>query len=69
MAAAKGLDTLFITIPLIVILTIILIGFTSTLNTVFQAALFHFAATGESPKYFDEKLLRAAYRPRRNWFV
>lgn len=41
----------------------------TALNSIFHAALYHYAETGESPEQFDKELLQAAFKPKKKWFV
>lgn len=61
--------TLFITLPIIVALLVLIASISSALNGIFHAALYRYAATGESPAQFDKNLLRAAFRPNKKWFA
>jgi len=57
------------TIPVSIILLIVLNVVTSTLNSVFQAALYYYATSGDSPVNFDKGLLQAAFKPNPKHFI
>lgn len=65
----NGAKTLLITVPIVIAWIVISMTVIGTLNIIFHVALFRFATTGESPAQFDKNLLKAAFRPRRKWFV
>lgn len=69
MAIMVDFATLFITLPIIVALLVLIASISSALNGIFHAALYRYAATGESPAQFDKNLLRAAFRPNKKWFA
>ena len=60
---------LLITGPITLLSLVILISVFSALSSIFQAALYHYATTGESPVQFDKTLLKAAFRPKKNLFA
>lgn len=61
--------TLYVTAPITALVLILMISVSSALSSIFQAALFHYATTGESPVNFEKDLLRAAFRPKKGWFA
>lgn len=61
--------TLFITAPIAGIALLVMISVSSALSSIFQAAVFHYATTGESPVNFEKDLLQAAFRPKKGWFA
>lgn len=69
LALTVNFTTLFITLPIIVALLVLIASISSALNGIFHAALYRYAATGESPAQFDKDLLRAAFRPNKKWFA
>jgi len=61
--------SIVVSVPLVTIAFILFISITSTLSSIFQAALYHYAITGESTLQFDKKLLRAAFKPKKGFFA
>ena len=61
--------TLFLTVPILAILFVLLTSVTSALSGIFNAALYYFATTGQSPAEFDHNLLMAAFKPKKHWFA
>ncbi len=60
---------LFVTAPIAVISLILIISVSSALSSIFQAALYYYAQTGESPVHFEKELLHAAFKPKKGSFV
>lgn len=64
-----GKQTLNITLPIFFIIFLTSSFVLNTLNTIFHVALFQFALTGQSPAQFDSNVLKAAFKPKKKWFV
>lgn len=69
LVAEQGIETLFVTLPLLAALTITISMIMNTLNVIYHVALFQFAQTGESPDQFDKNLLLLAFKPKKRWFA
>ncbi|MEX2008021.1 MAG: DUF6159 family protein [Candidatus Spechtbacterales bacterium] len=67
--AYGGLFTLIVTAPFAIAVLIALAAGMEAISGIFRAALYHYATTGESPAAFDKELLRAAFKPKKGWFV
>lgn len=69
LALSVGIGTLFITVPIAVLLLVALMAVTGALNGIFVSALYHYAKTEQSPLEFDHNLLLAAFKPKKKWFA
>ena len=69
LALGVGDWTIWFTAPVLGILLLLMISLFSALNGIFNAALYHFATTGQSPAEFNHNLLMAAFKPKKRWFA
>lgn len=69
LAAAVASWTLFVTVPILIFIFISLFVVSGTLSSIFTAALYHYATTGQSPAEFDHNLMLAAFKPKKKWFA
>lgn len=69
--AALGGTAVFLAAGGILVLWLVLVGLVqSTLQTIYQAAIYCYAATGDAPTGFDNQMVASAFREktRRSWF-
>ncbi|MGH8183999.1 MAG: DUF6159 family protein [Rhodanobacteraceae bacterium] len=70
LAAMGGGEVFFVVAALLVVWLVVLALVQSTLQTIYQAAIYLYAANGEAPSGFDNQLVAEAFREKRskNWF-
>jgi len=69
LAAAIGLGTLYVTVPILAFTMLAGLIVMGTINGIFLSALYHFATTQQSPVQFNQEMLRAAFKPKTSWFI